>query len=132
VIGSTPAEAGDLAEFIKENLDEEYKIIKIDSIWGLERGLDQYEPVLVITDTHIDDKFDIDNILNLVSAKNPDARFIVTSKGAAIFHDDLFKGFDVLGVVEKPSRGTLRIIQDKKPLRLLLEGARKKDIDSGA
>ena len=102
IVDSSTSLAKDLAEFLEQNERGKYNIVTMDSVWWLERHLRDKTPDVVITDTHIDNKEEVGRISRLVREKNADAKFILTSKKAAIIPRDVADGKRVLGLIEKP------------------------------
>ncbi|MDP2913534.1 MAG: ATP-binding protein [Candidatus Omnitrophota bacterium] len=101
VLANASAEAKALAKFIEQEKDEICTVIPMDSIWYLERELSKTRPDIVIADATIDNKPEAENIIRLVRAKNPEAKFIFTSEEAAIAKTGP-RGDNILAVLEKP------------------------------
>ena len=101
VLSNSSVEAKALAKFIQDGKKEICSITPMDSIWYLERELRTKQPDIVIADTTIDNKDEIANIMRLVMAKNPEAKFIFTSEEAAITETQP-KEDGILAVLEKP------------------------------
>jgi DNA-binding NtrC family response regulator len=68
----------------------------------LESLLKDNSPDLVITDSSIDNKEEMENILKLSRDKNPEAKFIIMSEEAVLLKNRPLESFKILGIVEKP------------------------------
>jgi DNA-binding NtrC family response regulator len=101
IVNNSSQEANDLAELITETFGDKFNVVTMDSLFMFERALRNNTPAIVITDMFIDGNDELDNVYRQVIAKNPEARFIITSEEAAIPRKE-FRGKNVMGVIEKP------------------------------
>jgi CheY-like chemotaxis protein len=102
IINTSSAEANDLAEIVREKIGPEFNVVSMDSMFMLERELTKSTPTIVVTDMFIDNKDELDAVLQLVRERNPKAKFIVTSEEAAVISEARVKDKNVVALVEKP------------------------------
>lgn len=133
IIQSDPTEKNDLKQFIENAFSHErrlssatpnnFKIVGIDTMAGLERVLKDNKPDLVITDSHIDDVVRINEILEQVSKVNPEAECIITT-GKKSELDLSTAPVKILSILPKPfyCHKLLKIISEKGLLGEILSG----------
>gem|GEM_PF-3174895 len=102
IIQNTSAQAEDLAEYIQESSGATFNAITADSVFMLERSLREHTPNVVIVDPDLDDKDELDRVISLIVAKNPECRFIITGKNAAVISQERLSAKNVLGILETP------------------------------
>ncbi len=87
-----------------DSVEYKYNVIPVTGIKGmyfLKQQLGTVKPDIVIADTVVDNADESGNIMDIVRAKNPEAKFIFTSEEAAITENNP-KGEGVLATLETP------------------------------
>ena len=102
IVNPDHQEAKDLETAIKEKTGETREIVIVGSLWELERGLKQYKPSLVITDSELDGGYSLEDVTGLVKDKNPDVKFIVASEFAKTLPDYIRDDSSIRAIIEKP------------------------------